>query len=136
MPYTLEAEREAVRKQALRAINNPGDLTFLFTCAMLNAYIAQPNFLTLHSIKKLYIVEPKHCSLIQTIRTQLSHLFTVGDIQACVEMAYDEFSRRVVAAHEKKKIELNGDMKEFQSALKIIEELGKPVIADEVKPNA
>lgn len=120
MPYTLEESRKAVREK-VGNVADPGDLTFLLTCKMLLAYIAVPKFVTIHAIKKDFVTDKKANKFLQHIRDMFADRFTVSDIYACSELAYDEFNRRVVAAHEQKKLELNGDLAEFKEALALIE---------------
>jgi hypothetical protein len=132
MPYTPKDRQEAVRL-AVAAVQDPGDLTFLISVALLKTYIDRPKFDTIHALKKDFVVDPKHNSFLQKLRTRFAYLFTTADVYSCAALAFDEFSRRVVAAHEDKKMVLNGDVAEFKEALALIEAMKAPVVEEVTK---
>lgn len=130
MPYTLPAEQAAVREN-IKNVMTPGDMVFLLTVAILKTYISHPKFETIHALKKDFVVDPKHNEFLQKLRGIFAHAFTTADVYTCAALAYDEFARRVVSAHEDKKALLNQDLPEFAEALALIEVFKAPAPAVE-----
>ena len=130
MPYTLLADREAVLKN-IQNVKEPGDLVFLICKVILDTYISRPKFETIFSLKHDFVTEPKHNEFLRTLVRVLAADFTTSEVYTCAALAYDEFDRRVVSRHEDKKCLLNGDMPEFQEAIKIIDAFGTVVKVEE-----
>jgi hypothetical protein len=124
MPYIKEDQRELITKD-IGNTATPGDLNYLITLALLKYWKANPSYGTLHAFRRDFVTDPKNNVLIKKLRVDFADTFTVGDIHAAAAEAYYEFRARVGAAYEKKKMRLNGDLKEYQEALAEIEKMEK-----------
>lgn len=122
MPYVPEEKRKYIQGN-IYAAETPGDLNYLITLAILEAWKSNPHYEMIHGLKKMYVIDPKHNSFLNNLRDVFANSMTVSDIYTAAACAYAEFEARIVPAYEKKKRDLNGDLPEYVEALAKIEEL-------------
>jgi hypothetical protein len=120
MPYIENSERDQVVSK-IQFIQTPGQLNFLLTRYLLQVWKSHPRYDTIHCFRRDFVVDPKNNSLLQDLRGNLAHLFTVADIYAASAEAYHEFRERVGKKYEQKKLGENGDLPEYVEALKDLE---------------
>jgi hypothetical protein len=121
MPYLKKARKDLVKVKK-QAATDDGDWNFLYSIEYLEAFIANPCYATIARIGKASI-DPHKLPGVEA----LEEFLTVNGISAldrreAREEALSEFRRRVVAYYEDKCIEKNGDLEEYQRALKVINE--------------
>ncbi len=119
MPYLKQARKDLVKAKRQNA-NEDGDWNFLYSVEYLEAFMANPCYATIARIGKSSI-DPHKLPGVEA----LEEFLTVNGVSAldrreAREEALAEFRRRVVAYYEDKCIERNGDLEEYQRALKVI----------------
>lgn len=122
MPYIKADDRAKVKKNVL-TVATPGELNYLITLTLLNEFRLTPKYDMIHELKKDFVIAPKHNKFLRSLVSSLAGSFTTDDVYTAAALAYDEFSRRIVAAYETKKANLNGEVEEYTSLLAQIEEL-------------
>lgn len=119
MPYLTVEDR---KKLPVR----PGSLNYLITRVLIQSFVEHPVYDTLHVLRRDFVTDKKHNVMLNQMRNDYAEWFTVADIYAASEMAFNEFYRRVGVAYEESKMVTNGDLPEYQAVLKLISELNKP----------
>lgn len=122
MPYTKIGRRKEVIADRRRATEE-GDWNLLYTREYIEAFVAKPCYATIHRIGKA-AKKPKYLAGVEALDEFLAVFGTVSedDRQEARDEALAEFRRRVVALYEDNCITQNGDLGEYQEALRVIQE--------------
>lgn len=110
MPYLDDERKKFVDEQRSKATKE-GDCNYLFTLALISAWIKKPGYATLHNFRKACFYDPSVQHEVWVIEQDLKE-YNVSpvDIKIAKEMAFNEFMRRVGNKYEDKKIAENGDV--------------------------
>lgn len=125
IPY-IKQERRFIKKN-YDLCKDPGELNYLLTLVLIECFKKVPSYDTLHILRRDFVTRPKENQFLQTLRSKLADRFTTADIYTAAAEAFFEFRIRVGVAYEEKKIELNGDLPEYEELVKMIETMQAPV---------
>lgn len=123
MPYVEILERIRMAKEAIPVPKTVGDLNYLITLDILEDFIKEPRYYTIHNIYKKYVLgwsDYMYCNI--TWREKVENTFKIIDFEAACHLAYQEFSSRVVRKYEDLCIKKNGDVDVYREILAIIAE--------------
>lgn len=122
MPNIPVSEQEEVKKNPATIISY-GQLNYFITLTMIEAFKHVPRYDTIHEIYRDFVQEPKKNGFLQRMETEFADRFTIGDIRTAAAEAYLEFHRRIVSRYEDIKVKLNGELPEYLSLFKQLDEL-------------
>lgn len=119
MPYISDSKRVSI-KASPRNCSTVGDLNYYITTRILAEWAKQPSYTMIHVLHGELVQHPKDNPMLNVLRRELSDRFTVGDIYSAAALAFNEFYRRVGALYEENKLKENGDLPEYQEAIKAL----------------
>jgi len=123
MPYVDILERIRLAKETIPVPKSVGDMNYLITLDILEDFIKELRYHTIHNIYKKYVLnwlnyEPSW----RNASVGINKAFEVEDFQAACHLAYDEFSSRVVRKYEDLCIKKNSDVDKYKEVLALIAE--------------
>lgn len=122
MPYLKPDIKKLLDLDIMQAKNH-GDYNYLFTIAYLKEFFKEPRYNTIAEIK-IGSIHPLQLESINKVEMALIELgVTLIDRQVARELAFLEFYRRVGVHYEEFAVEKNGDLKEYEKAEELVEEL-------------
>jgi len=118
MPYLTDQRKKLLSEDPLQA-TEPGDWNYLYTQAYLHVFAREPKYETIYRLNTFPFEYPEVVDVATTL-----HNNGVSAIErhGAMEVAYDEFYRRVGGIYEDECIARNGDLKEYDKVLDIIDE--------------
>jgi len=133
MPYLDDERKKFVDLNPDKA-KEEGDMNYIFTLGILNAWKKTPRYKTIHHLRKACFYDASVIHEVWAIEQRFKNLNVHPvDINVAKELAFNEFYRRVGAKYEDKKIKENGDVYPDDMTLGL---LGHPVdskIGEELK---
>jgi hypothetical protein len=122
MPYLPEDRKSELDKDPMKA-NGVGDYNYLYSVAYLNEFLKNPRYATIDLIREASII-PNKSILVGDVEDNLKYLGTTALERAVArDLAFMEFYRRIGTRYEEFAIVKNGDLKEYQQAEDLVDEL-------------
>jgi hypothetical protein len=122
MPYVDIIERIRMAKEKIPVPKSVGDLNFLVTLDILEDFLKEIRYHTIHNIYKKYFLTPHQGYFPKWREAVVGKTFTIEDFLAACHLAYHEFSSRVVRKYEDMCIKKNGDVDKYEEVLALIAE--------------
>lgn len=132
MPNISKQEQDQV-KANVRNVNTPGQLNYLITLAMIDAFVKHPRYEMIHAIYKDFVQDPKRNKFMNKLETEFADVFTISDIRTASALAYLEFHRRVVSRYEDIKVQINGELPEYENLYAMLDALKPTHIKEAVE---
>jgi hypothetical protein len=110
MPYLNEERKTFIDLHPDKA-KDEGDMNYLFTLGILNAWKKVPRYKTIHHLRKACFYDASVIPEVWAIEQRFKRINAhPTDIKVAKELAFNEFMRRIGNPYEDSKIKENGDV--------------------------
>lgn len=123
MPYLSENRKKELTTFPERA-NTPGDYNYLYTVAILTIWNANPRYTTIDLLED-QIEESTLPEIIRVTHELLNIGIPEKKYKKAYRLAYKEFYLRIGQHYEREKRNENGDLIEYEAAMKHLNEMSR-----------
>ncbi len=120
MPYVVELDRIRMAREALPDPKTVGDLNYLVTLDILEEFLTEPRYHTIHKIWKKHFMMPQNPEPKWWIERK-SQDFDSLDFVTASQLATVEFYDRIGRKYEDLAIKKNGDLDAYKEVIKLLD---------------
>ena len=121
MPYVIELDRIRMARESMPEPKTVGDLNYLITLDILEAFLTEPRYHTIHKIWKKHFLMPQQTAP-KWWTEKKSTNFDDLDFVTASQLASLEFYDRIGRKYEDLAIQTNGDLDAYKEVIKLLNE--------------